>query len=136
VNRMRTPWPNSLTVIVEFDIEAEEQRPLREGIERLTREVTSKQPGFVGAYLHVSRDGRRVLHFVEWDSLEAFERFRDDDDVQRRISQVIGPYGPKTRVYDVVTTTGSSSPPANTGKDPIDGETPASEHIGRRLQGR
>jgi heme-degrading monooxygenase HmoA len=99
-----TPERNALTVILEFDIEAEEQQPLREAIERLIRDVVSKQPGFVAANLHISRDGRKVLNYLEWESLEAFERFRDDDDKQGRIRSVIGPYGPKPRVYDVVFT--------------------------------
>jgi hypothetical protein len=104
VDTTSTPERNGLTVIFEFDIEAEEQQPLRVAIERLIREVVSRQPGFVAANLHVSRDGRKVLNYLQWESLEAFERFRDDEDKQRRIRSVIGPYGPKRRVYDVVFT--------------------------------
>lgn len=105
----RTPERNALTVIFEFDIEAEEQQPLRVGIERLIREVVSRQPGFVAANLHVSRDGQKVLNYLEWESLEAFERFRDDEDKQRRIRSVIGSYGPKPRVYDLVFTAASTN---------------------------
>jgi heme-degrading monooxygenase HmoA len=93
----------ALTVIFEFDVEVEEQQPLCEGIERLIREVVSRQPGFVAGNLHVSRDGRKVLNYLQWESLEAFERFRDNEDKQRQIRSVVGPYGPKPRVYDVVT---------------------------------
>jgi heme-degrading monooxygenase HmoA len=101
-----SPDSDLLTVILEFDIEAEEQQPLREGVERLIREVLSTQPGFVAAHLHVSRDQRKVLNYLQWASLEAFERFCGDEDEQRRIRPIIGPYGPKQRVYDVVFTAG------------------------------
>jgi hypothetical protein len=91
-----------LTVILEFDIEAVEERPLRTGIERVIREVLSGQFGFVAGHLHVSRDHRKVLNYLQWESLEAFERFRDDEDTQRLIRPVIGPYGPKQWVVDIV----------------------------------
>lgn len=103
-----------LTVILEFDIEAEEEEPLRAGIERLIREVFSGQPGFVSAHLHLSRDHRKVLTYLQWESLEAFERFRDDDETQRRIRPVIGPYGPKQRVVDIVLTAGPAQHGAGT----------------------
>lgn len=89
-------------VIFEFDIEPEEQQPLREGIEQLVRDIVSRQPGFVSANLHVSRDGRKVLNYFQWESLEAFEKFRNDEDKQSKIRPVIGPYGPKPRIYDIV----------------------------------
>ena len=100
---MTTPH-DPLTVICEFDIEPEEVQPLRGGIEWLIREVVSKQPGFVSANLYVSRDGQKALNCLRWESLEAFERFRDDDAKQSTIRVVIGPYGPRSRVYDIVLT--------------------------------
>lgn len=106
-----SPGSDLLTVIFEFDIEAEEQQPLREGVERLIREVLSRQPGFLAAQLHVSRDQRKVLNYLQWESLEAFERFCGDEDEQRRIRPVIGPYGPKQRVYDVVFAAGTARSP-------------------------
>lgn len=106
-----SPDSDLLTVIFEFDIEAEEQQPLREGVERLIREVLSRQPGFVAAHLHVSRDHQKVLNYLQWESLEAFERFCGDEDEQRRMRPIIGPYGPRQRVYDVVYVTGTQRPP-------------------------
>lgn len=96
------PGHDVLTVVFEFDIEPEEQQPLCEAVMRLVGDIVSRQPGFVSANLHLSRDGRKVLNYLQWESLEAFERFRDDDEAQRRIRAVIGPYGPKPRVHDIV----------------------------------
>lgn len=90
------------TVIFEFDVEPEQQPRLRDGIERLVAEIVSKQPGFIAAHLHLSQDGRKVLNYFQWESQEAFEAFRSDEEKQRVIRQVIGPYDPKPRVYDIV----------------------------------
>lgn len=96
------PGAGVLTVIFEFDVEPEEQRALRAGLERLLNDIISGRPGFVSANLHLSRDGRKVLNYVQWESLDAFERFLDDEDVQRRIRPVIGPYAPTPRIHDIV----------------------------------
>lgn len=125
MNMTCTSDRDALIVIFEFDIETEEQQPLREGIERLIRKVVSRQPGLVAANLHVSRDGRKALSYLQWESLEAFERFRDDDDKQRQVRSVIGPYGPKPRVYDVVfTVVGSGSPEAGIANPDRGGDVP------------
>jgi heme-degrading monooxygenase HmoA len=104
-----SPDSDLLTVVLEFDIEAEEQQPLRAGVERLIREVLSRQPGFVAAHLHVSRDHRKVLNYLQWESLQAFERFCGDEREQRRMRPIIGPYGPRQRVYDVVFAAGRNA---------------------------
>jgi heme-degrading monooxygenase HmoA len=110
---------STLTEIHEFDLEPEEEEPLRHGIERLVRDIVISQPGFVSASLHVSRDGRKVLAYLQWESLEALERFRDDEQSQRHIRPVIGPYGPRSRVFDVVfTAVGPASAPAEPPQDP------------------
>jgi quinol monooxygenase YgiN len=101
-----------LTVIFEFDVQPEEQQPLREGIERLVRDIVSHQPGFLSADLHLSRDGRKVLNYFQWESQEAFDRFRADEAHQSRIRPVIGPYGPTPRIYDVVFSASPASTPS------------------------
>jgi trehalose/maltose hydrolase-like predicted phosphorylase len=82
---------------------------LEQAVERLIREVLSRQPGFVAAHLHVSRDHRKVLNYLQWESLQAFERFCGDEGEQRRIRPIIAPYGPRQRVYDVVFAAGRNA---------------------------
>jgi heme-degrading monooxygenase HmoA len=91
-----------LTVLLEFDVEPEEQEPLRQALDWAIPEVLDRQPGLIAAHVLVSRDGRKVLTYLVWTSLDAFEAFRDDEAEQRRIRAVLGPYGPRLRVYDVV----------------------------------
>jgi heme-degrading monooxygenase HmoA len=104
----RQPAPNhtELTVLFEFDLEAEEQEPLQQVLAGLVPEVLGQQPGLLSARVLKSRDGRKMLAHLLWQSLEAFENFRHDDHTQRRITTVLGPYGPELRVYDTVLTAG------------------------------
>jgi heme-degrading monooxygenase HmoA len=113
-----TPDPDVLTVILEFDIEPEEEAPLRGGIEELLPSVVSSQPGLLAASLHVSRDRHRVLTFFHWESEVAFERFRNDEKVQHDIRHIVGPYGATTRVYDTVLTAEGTNPSRAGGRRP------------------
>ena len=91
-----------LTVIFEFDVEPEQQKELSEKIQRLVREIVSKQPGFLASHLHLSTDGQKVLNYFQWESREAFDAFRQDEAKQQQIRPVVGPYGPKPRMYEIV----------------------------------
>ena len=91
-----------LTVIFEFNVDPEQQRELSPKIQRLVRDIVSKQPGFLASHLHLSTDGQKVLNYLQWESREAFDAFRQDEEKQQQIRPVIGPYGPKPRVYEVV----------------------------------
>jgi heme-degrading monooxygenase HmoA len=104
----RQPAPNhtELTVLFEFDLEPEEQEPLQQVLAGLVPEVLGEQPGLLSAHVLRSRDGRKMLAHLCWQSLEAFESFRDDEHTQRRITTVLGPYGPGLRVYDIVLAAG------------------------------
>jgi heme-degrading monooxygenase HmoA len=130
------PGSRGLTVIYEFDVEPEEQQPLRDGIEQLLRDVLSHRPGFVSAALHVSRDGGKALTTVRWESLEAFERFRDGEEHQSKIRPVITSYGPRSRVYDLVfVATGRADVPVTAPRTPQSAATDrrATDHHLRRV---
>lgn len=91
-----------LTVIFEFNVQPEQQKELSEKIQRLVREIVRHQPGFLASHLHLSTDGEKVLNYFQWESREAFDRFRQDEEQQQQIRPVIGPYGPKPRTYEIV----------------------------------
>ena len=90
------------TVIFEFEVRPEQQKELAGKIQELVREIVSRQPGFVAAHLHLSTDGEKVLNYFQWESKEAFDTFRQDEDKQKQIRPVVMPYGPKPRVYEIV----------------------------------
>ena len=93
---------SAFTVIFEFDVEPEQQQELSGKIQGLVREIVSKQPGFLASHLHLSTDGKKVLNYLQWESQEAFNAFRQDEGKQQQIRPVIGPYGPKPRAYQIV----------------------------------
>ncbi|MDX1420182.1 MAG: antibiotic biosynthesis monooxygenase family protein [Rubricoccaceae bacterium] len=90
------------TVIFEFSVAPERQAELSETIQGLVHEIVRKQPGFVSAHLHLSTDGEKVLNYFQWESREAFEAFRADEETQQQIRPVIRPYGPTPRAYEIV----------------------------------
>jgi quinol monooxygenase YgiN len=91
-----------LTVIFEFDTEPDRQRELSETIQGLVTDIVRHQPGFLASHLHLSTDGEKVLNYFQWESREAFDTFRADDEAQGRIRPAITPFGPKPRVYEIV----------------------------------
>jgi heme-degrading monooxygenase HmoA len=128
------PDGDGLTVIYEFDVDPQEQQPLREGIEQLVRDVISRQPGFISADLHLSRDGGKALTTVRWESLEAFERFRDGEEHRSKIRPVITSYGPRSRVYDLVfVAAGRTDLPAPQAPQPASTDRRAADHHLRRV---
>jgi quinol monooxygenase YgiN len=96
------PIVNNLhTVISEFNVKPDEQKKLAPEIERLVRDVVSKQPGFVSSHLHLSTDGEKILNYFQWESPEVFETFKANKAAQDQIKPVIGPYKPVPKVYDI-----------------------------------
>lgn len=91
-----------LTVIFEFNVKPEQQKELSEKIQGLVREIVRHQPGFLASHLHLSTDGEKVLNYFQWESKEAFDAFRQDEDKQQQIRPVVSPYGPKPRMYEIV----------------------------------
>jgi heme-degrading monooxygenase HmoA len=128
------PHGDGLTVIYEFDVDPQEQQTLREGLEQLICEVISRQPGFVSADLHLSRDGGKALTTVRWESLEAFECFRVGEEHRSKIRPVITSYGPRSRVYDLVfVAAGRADLPAPQAPQPAATDRRAADHHLRRV---
>jgi quinol monooxygenase YgiN len=94
------------TVIFECDIKPDQKDGLVNGLTEIVSTIVSKQPGFVSANLHVSKDGEKVLNYLQWKNKEAFETFRGNAELQAKIKPVTSPYGPKPRVYQIPSSTG------------------------------
>ncbi|NJB84295.1 heme-degrading monooxygenase HmoA [Lewinella marina] len=90
------------TVIFEFTVEPWQQKELSEKIQALVHDIVCHQPGFISSHLHLSQDGEKVINYFQWESRDAFDEFRRDEEKQQRIRPVIGPYKPQPRAYDVV----------------------------------
>ena len=54
------------TLINTFHTSRERQGAIVESLRRFTEGVARELPGFVGASVHVSLDGARVVNYVQW----------------------------------------------------------------------
>ncbi len=63
---------NLVTLINVFETQPKLQQTLIEQWMRFAEEVI-KEPGFIGAALHRSTDGTRVINYAQWRSEEDFE---------------------------------------------------------------
>ena len=56
------------TLINTFHTSRERQEAIVDSLRRFTETVARDLPGFVGASVHVSLDGARVVNYVQWRS--------------------------------------------------------------------
>ncbi len=93
---------NSLTtVIIIFQVKPEQQQELIEAIEEFL-ETVKTQPGFVSANLHKSIDGVKVANYAQWSSLEEFEAFRNNQEVQAKAAKLFELGTSDSHVYEIV----------------------------------
>ena len=94
---------NSLTtVIIIFNVKPERQQELIDKIKEFT-ETVKIQPGFVSANLHKSIDGVKVANYVQWKSLEDYEAFLNNPEVQAKASKLGEFERPDSHIYEIVT---------------------------------
>jgi quinol monooxygenase YgiN len=93
---------NLTTVIIIFTVKPEQQQELINTIKEFLATVKT-QPGFVSANLHKSLDGVKVANYAQWDSMEAYEAFRKNTEVQAKASKLFEFDTPDSHVYEIVT---------------------------------
>jgi len=98
------PGAALLTLVNVFETTPDTQRKLIELLTAETEEVMSRQPGFVSANLHASRDGLRVVNYAQWESTAAFEAMRRNPVCQASMGRVERVAKPDVHMYDVVST--------------------------------
>lgn len=84
-----------------YPVEADQQPTL---IDALTEYVTTflkPQPGFIGAALHKSRDGQRVVSYVQWNEQEAYTACINNSDVPSPSEHLTQFPAPNARLYEV-----------------------------------
>ena len=91
---------NLVTVINVFETKPEQQQELIDQWIRFVEEVAG-EPGMIGAALHRSTDGTRVINYAQWRSEEDFESFvekyREQMDARRPLAERVDPH-----LYEVV----------------------------------
>ena len=90
------------TVIIIFTVKPEQQQDLIKAIKEFL-EIVKTQPGFVSANLHKSIDGIKVVNYAQWSSMDAFEAFRNNQEVQAKAKKLFEFDTPDSHVYEIVT---------------------------------
>lgn len=89
------------TVIIIFTVQPEQQQELTLAIKEFL-ETVKTQPGFVSANLHKSTDGVKVANYAQWSSMDAYEAFRNNQEVQTKASKLFEFDSPDFHVYEIV----------------------------------
>ena len=90
------------TVIIIFAVEPSQQDELIAAIEEFL-ETVKTQPGFVSANLHKSIDGVKVANYAQWSSIEDYEAFINNTEVQQKAEKLLTLGQPDSHVYEIVT---------------------------------
>ena len=67
-----------LTLVNVFTVEPDKQDELVKVLSDATEQTMKHLPGFVSANIHRSLDGKRVVNYAQWKSLEAFQAMQKD----------------------------------------------------------
>lgn len=82
------PAQRCLTLIDVIEVDPQRTTELIKLLQEISDEVMSRQPGFMGAALHPSLDGSRVVSYVKWQSREAWEAAVKRDEARARFALV------------------------------------------------
>jgi quinol monooxygenase YgiN len=91
-----------VTLINRFTVEPARQRELLEVLADATEAVMRHRPGFVTANLHASLDGRHVVNYAQWASVEAMEAMLADPVCREHMDAARGLADVEPQIYTVV----------------------------------
>jgi heme-degrading monooxygenase HmoA len=82
------PAQSCLTLIDVIKVDPQRTTELIKLLREISDEVMARQPGFIGAALHCSLDGSRMVSYVKWQSREAWEAAVKRDEARARFALV------------------------------------------------
>lgn len=92
---------NLITLINVFETRPEQQQALIDHWIRFVDSVIGGEPGAIGAALHRSTDGTRVINYAQWRSEADLDRFvqkyREQMEARRPLAERVDPH-----LYEVV----------------------------------
>jgi quinol monooxygenase YgiN len=77
-----------VTLINVFVVEPDNQEKLMRLLEEGTETLFSRQPGYIAASFHRSKDGRRVVNYGQWRSAQDIEAFRGKPEIGEYFKRV------------------------------------------------
>ncbi len=91
-----------VTVIIIFAVELERQQELVDTIVEFVESAVKHQPGFVSSSIHKSLDGVRVMNYAQWKSLEDYEAFINNSEMQAHGKKLSNFHLLESHIYEVV----------------------------------
>lgn len=91
-----------ITVIIIFAVEPERQQELIDTIIKFLETAVKHQRGFVSSSLHKSTDGMRVMNYAQWQSLEDYNAFIHNSEVQAQGAKLSQFQIHESHIYEVV----------------------------------
>ncbi|MBW4628578.1 MAG: antibiotic biosynthesis monooxygenase [Brasilonema octagenarum HA4186-MV1] len=91
-----------ITVIIIFAVEAERQQELIDTIIEFLETTVKHQSGFVSSSIHKSIDGVRVMNYAQWKTLEDYQAFINNSEVQAKAAKLSQFQIHESHIYEVV----------------------------------
>ena len=79
---------NRFTLINTFVVQPHRHADIVASLRAFTDQFTCSLPGFIGAAVHVSLDGSRVLNYVQWASAEDLKRMLATPEAKAHMAEV------------------------------------------------
>ena len=76
-----------LTIINVFTVEPEKQEELLSQLVKNTDDFISASAGFISANFHKSLDGKNVVNYGQWESMEAYQAMLKTEDGQKMLAE-------------------------------------------------
>lgn len=76
-----------LTLVNVFTVAPERQEELLALLVKNTDDFIAKCPGFVSANFHRSLDGKQVVNYGQWESMEAFQGMLKSEGGQKMLAE-------------------------------------------------
>lgn len=94
------------TVITTFEVAPAACQDLLDVLQEACNDFVSKQPGFIGAAIHVNDARTRIANYAQWQSREQFQEMLRSEGMQVYAKQFTTlSKGFQPVLYDVVTAT-------------------------------
>jgi heme-degrading monooxygenase HmoA len=76
------------TLVNVLVVEPDDQEKLIQVLKEGTEALFSKQPGYISASFHKSKDGRRVINYAQWRNPKDIDAFRSKPEIGEYFKRV------------------------------------------------
>lgn len=108
---MRRSSPNKLVTLINvFTVEPAKQQQLVDLLVHATEAAMRHVPGFASANIHRNLDGKKVVNYAQWRSVEDFEAMQKNPAAKPHMEQAAALAKFEPGLYEVVDTQSATTP--------------------------